>query len=70
MSGEPVQLEKDAVTAALKARAVQTYSEMLDEVARLTAYAHLLEGRLSERAAEPVVSGDAWGGNDEAEGVS
>lgn len=58
MSGV-VPLDSAAVLAALKARAAQTYMELLDEVARLTAYAQALESQLAERT-DRTARGDAW----------
>lgn len=46
---EPFQLDPSDVLDVVRARATQTYSELLLEVGQLTAYARALEKQLADR---------------------
>lgn len=50
----PIQVDPNDVLQVALARAAQTYSELLAEVAKLTAYARELEKRLAEREPDPT----------------
>ena len=54
MSQQTVHVDPDAVLRVAIVRAGQQYQQMLDEIARLTVYAQLLEQRVAELEAPPT----------------
>jgi hypothetical protein len=54
-----VNIDPQQITAVMKARASQTYGELLEEIATLTVYAQALEKELSElKASQPSPFGE------------
>lgn len=59
---EPIQLDPTEIAKVTRARAAQTYADMLEEIAQLTVYVRMLEQRLAtQQQPEPPAAPDAWG---------